>query len=350
MVINFLTTSFSGSVDTRTGGVIYDENFYRILKEVHPDVNFYGDDFFVSQYENSAGGGGHWAGNCDYLVTNSRLYTRMGLVNFRRLKQKYPRTKFIAIHHHSNYMDHTGAMRLIHRQLELKLLRSTSSLIVPNQYVIDQLASDFGITNTVYLPSSFEKRHYEVSELNSKRLLFVGTIERRKGVLYGLRAFKIIHDCLPEYKYHIAGSIRPSNGKYYSSLLKYVGENHLEDSVIFEGRVSQERLDWLYSHSDLFLFPSLLEGYGWVIAEAMARGLPVAAFDNSAMPYSVKDNVNGLLIENKNSALMGRRVCELLKDKGRMKMLQQGALETFAGTPDIDSLNRQTRDYIESWE
>ena len=287
--------------------------------------------------------------DCDYFIMNSRFYTRLVFTNFERLKKKYPHTNFLVIHHHSNYMEHSGLLRMIHKHYELKVLRAATTLIIPNQYIVDHLAADFGLTNAVYLPSAFDKKSYEVSTMNYNRILFCGSIEYRKGLTYGLQAFKVIHDVLPQYKFHLVGGIPPNFAKYYAGLQQYIRDNHLEDSVIFEGRVPQERLDWLYSHSDLFLFPSMLEGYGMVILEAMARGLPVAAFNNSAIPYTVKDNVNGLLIENKNAELMGKRVCELLHDKARMKQLQLGALDTFAQTTDINDLNHLTQEYIQSW-
>ena len=345
---------------------IKDNNFFTILRDIHPETKFFDDLYFTKKVVLRTGWRFYrkWGGllkfnslynesmaeifDCDYFIMNSRLYTRLVFTNFEQLKRKYPRTKLLVIHHHSNHMEHSGLLRMIHKHYELKILRAATTLIIPNQYIIDHLAADFGLTNAVYLPSAFNKKSYEVSTLNYNRLLFCGSVEYRKGLTYGLQAFKVIHDVLPQYKFHIVGSIPANFAKYYAGLLKYIRDNHLEHSVIFEGRVPQERLDWLYSHSDLFLFPSLLEGYGMVISEAMARGLPVAAFNNSAIPYTVKDNVNGLLIENKNAELMGQRVSELLQDKDRMSQLQRGALDSFAKTIDINDLNRLTEEYIRS--
>ncbi len=76
--------------------------------------------------------------------------------------------------------------------------------------------------------------------------------------------------------------------KYYKRLLSLVHLYGLEDVVTFVGRISDEELKSYYSRAYCFVFPSLLEGYGMVLIEAMSYGLPVIAFDNSAIPFTVK--------------------------------------------------------------
>ncbi|MCR5592154.1 MAG: glycosyltransferase family 4 protein [Saccharofermentans sp.] len=347
----------TAGLSDETGGAIYDSNFYELLKKEHPDVRLFDDNYFKNKYQ---GGSGLLSFNkyykdslselfdCDYLVINTRLYTRFVFSNIKNQKQLHPNTRIIAIHHHSNFMNHNGVLRLIHRHFESIILKESTELVIPNQYVIDHIKRDFNFDNIVHLPSSFEKTDYPISKLNNKRLLFVGSVEKRKGVIYGIKAFKSIVGKFPDYKYHIVGKYSKSD-RYFKKLVKYVNKNGLDNLVIFEGRVDSERLSWLYEKSDLFVFPSLLEGYGWVMIEAMGRGLPVVSFDNSAMPYTVKDNINGVLVKNKDSNEMAKRICELLPDRNRMVMLQKGALDTYSGVPSKVELNQMTLDYIKSW-
>lgn len=67
-----------------------------------------------------------------------------------------------------------------------------------------------------------------------------------------------------------------------------MSENGLEDVVSFSGRVSDEELRNYYSKAYCFVLPSLLEGYGMVLIEAMSYGLPVIAFNNSAIPFTLR--------------------------------------------------------------
>lgn len=353
MRINFLTIDISKA----SGGAIYDKNFYEILKRLYPNVSLFNDAFFVKKYKNGTNllsFNRYYKSSidelldCEYLVINSRLYTRMTLFSIRKKMKNHPRTKLLVIHHHSNYMNNQGFLRIIHRFFERRVLESATDVIIPNEYVANQVGKDFNIKNIVFLPSSFEKRKYPKSTLDSNMLLFVGNVESRKGIIYGIKAFKEINNRYPDLVYHIAGKY-DENDSYYKELIKYVTENDLNDKVIFEGRVSDERLEWLYANAKLFLFPSMLEGYGWVMIEAMGRGVPVVAFDNSAMPYTVKDGENGLLIKNKDVTEMAKRICETLSDSSYLHRLQEGALKTFEKVPSQEELNRLTEEYIKSW-
>lgn len=354
MKIHFLTTDLSMA----SGGAIYDKNFYEILKTIYPDTKLFNDKYFVEKYDD---GSDLLAFNkyyktsiaelmdCDYVIMNSRLYTRMMFFNIGRIKKKYPNTNFLVIHHHSNFMNNTGIRRVIHKFFEKRVLTSATELIIPNEYVVHQVKNDFSVDNIIFLPSSFEKKKYSISSLNSNIILFVGNVEYRKGIIYGIKAFKEIHDVYPNLEYHITGKYDKTD-KYYIKLKNYIEHNGLSRSVIFEGRVSNERLNWLYENARLFLFPSLLEGYGWVMIEAMGRGVPVVAFNNSAMPYTVKNGYNGLLITNKDYHEMAEQIIITLNDEIKMKSLQNGALNTYKNVPSQDTLNELTEEYIRAWE
>lgn len=353
MKINFLATDLS----VASGGAIYDKNLFEILKGIYANVFLYNDQYFINKYNRGSGlltfnryynKSIQDLFNCDYLIMNSRLYTRMMIFNIKKIAKRYPNTKLIIIHHHSNFMNHGGCLKKIHKYFESRVLKTGDELVIPNEYVIKQIKKDFNLNNIKYLPSSFEKKEYPISKLDSKIILFVGNIESRKGLIYGLKAFKRISIKLPYYKYYIVGKYKKSD-KYFQKLKRYVYKNHLENKVIFEGRISNERLEWLYANVELFLFPSLLEGYGWVMVEAMGRGIPVVAFDNSAMPYTIKEGINGLLIKNKDWKQMGERTYELLINRKKMKVLQKGALNTYSNVSDQEKLNKMIEEYVRSW-
>ena len=353
MKINFLTTYISDA----SGGAKYDRNFYEILKKVHPDTKLYNDKYCIDHYKK---GSGLLQFNiyyraciselldCDYLIINSRLYTRMMFFNIGSEMKKHPNTKLLVIHHHSNFMNNQGIRRKIHRFYEKRVLESATELIIPNEYIVEQVKRDFSVGEIKFLPSSIEKRNYTISKLDSNILLFVGNVEYRKGLLYGIKAFKGINQRFPDLEFHIAGKY-DEDDSYYQSLRQFISDNGLDRKVIIEGRVSNERLEWLYANARLFLFPSLLEGYGVVIVEAMGRGVPVVAFNNSAIPYTVKDGINGLLIDNKNYEEMAKRTSTLLSDRTGMLQLQKGALMTYEHAPSQEDLDCLTEDYIRSW-
>lgn len=354
MKINFLTTR----IVEETGGAKYDYNLFQILKNVYQDsVSLYDDKiiqerFFTKKsnllyFNNAYNSIFDEIMNCDVLFMNSRIYTRLVKCNLSYFRKKYPNTNVVIIHHHFNYMSHTGIIRQIHKYFEFKMIKFANQLIVPNIYVVDLIKKELDNPQIIFLESSFERKDYTISDQKTNTLLFVGNVQERKGLLYGLKAFLILHKALPKYKFNIVGKYN-KNDKYYNKLQKFIKDNNLNESVTFSGRVSDEELNEAYSNADVFLFPSLLEGYGWVMIEAMGRGLPVVAFDNSAMPYTVRDNKNGLLIENKNYIEMGNRLVSLLKDKELLHNLQLGALNTYNSVQSQELLNSKTREYLVS--
>lgn len=351
MKINYLTTKIS---DT-SGGAIYDRRFLTLLTQIFPNTRIIEDSNFFGLKIN----GNLWEANklyfrnykkifdCDYLVMNSRLYTRFLFLHFI-LKKSFPDTRVIMIHHHSNYMTHQGILYLIHRFFESKFLEIADEVIIPNKYVIDQVKNTVNIKKVIYLPTAFDKKEFKTSSLNNKRLLFVGNVEKRKGIDLALKSFALLNHKIPEYTFAIVGKYDEKNS-YFKKMIKFIKKKHLENNISFEGRVSEEQLDELYSQSDLFLFPSLHEGYGMVLIEAMGRGLPVVAFDNSAMPYTVECGVNGVLVRNRDWRILGDKIYDLLTDKKQLLKLQEGAIETYTKAETVDQLCKATCKYIQSW-
>jgi glycosyltransferase involved in cell wall biosynthesis len=131
---------------------------------------------------------------------------------------------------------------------------------------------------------------------NDIHLLFVGYITSRKGVDTLIRAFEILVKRMKQDNLvlHIAGDLT-RDPNFSQQIKDYSEEAGLAEKVIFHGRVGKRELEELYSSSDIFVFPSTWEGFGMVLAEAASYGMPIVATDAGAIPYLVKDGVNGLL-------------------------------------------------------
>lgn len=133
------------------------------------------------------------------------------------------------------------------------------------------------------------------------RLLFAGRLSRGKGVVDLLEAFERVRALRPATLI-LAG---PDYGLDVS--LERPG-------VVVAGALSRERLVAAYGHCDLFVLPSYHEGYGIVIAEAMAAGRPVIAYANSSQPELCRDGVNGTLVPTGDTARLAQAISALLDD------------------------------------
>lgn len=111
-------------------------------------------------------------------------------------------------------------------------------------------------------------------------ILCVSTIEPRKNLGSLLEAYRALKDQGTENKLVIVGK----KGWLYEGFFRRLRELGLEDEVIFPGFVPDEELPAVYSAADLFVFPSLYEGFGLPVLEAMACGAPVITSNTSSLP------------------------------------------------------------------
>lgn len=123
-------------------------------------------------------------------------------------------------------------------------------------------------------------------------LLFVGLIEPRKNIGLLIEAFAhVIQKTNTKTHLVIAGRW----GWESKSILDMVKQLNLEDKVHFPGYIAQEDLPALYSLAEIFVYPSLYEGFGLPVLEAMACGTPVITTNTSSMPEFVCDC--GILVQ-----------------------------------------------------
>jgi glycosyltransferase involved in cell wall biosynthesis len=115
-------------------------------------------------------------------------------------------------------------------------------------------------------------------------LFSISTIQPRKNYQVLIRAFKPLASAWP-HNLVIAGG----KGWLYEAVLAEVAKQGLEERVSFIGFVADADLPALYSDATLFLFPSLYEGFGLPLLEAMACGVPVLAANASSLPEVAGD-------------------------------------------------------------
>lgn len=152
-------------------------------------------------------------------------------------------------------------------------------------------------------------------------ILYVGTIEPRKNLDLLFRAYgQLSADLRTEVKLVVAGGL----GWRYEPLLSILREQGLENDVHFTGYVSDEHLPALYNLANIFVYPSLYEGFGLPVLEAMACGLPVVVSNRSSLPEVVGDA--GILIDPTNVKELARILESLLKDRGQRKKLAAASL------------------------
>jgi len=127
------------------------------------------------------------------------------------------------------------------------------------------------IPHGVHLPNLSETRQ------RTKTILFVGALQIRKNVARLVEAFESLpHD----WKLVLAGA--PS-GYGAEGIQTRIQASRARDRIVMAGYVSREELHRLYAEAAIFAFPSLDEGFGIPVLEAMAYGVPVLTSNGSAL-------------------------------------------------------------------
>ncbi len=142
-------------------------------------------------------------------------------------------------------------------------------------------------------------------------ILFVGVIQRRKNVARLVQAFEHVP---AGWRLALAGAAR---GFGAEEQLRAVQESPRRADVEILGHLSREQLDGLYARARIFAFPSLDEGFGIPVLEAMAHGVPVVTSNCSAMPEVAGDAallVDPLDVEDIGSALARLATDESLRE------------------------------------
>jgi glycosyltransferase involved in cell wall biosynthesis len=157
-------------------------------------------------------------------------------------------------------------------------------------------------------------------------VLYVGTLEPRKNLPALLRAFARIKDDVP-HNLALAGAKGWRSREFQDA----VEQANLGDRLRLLGFVDERDLPALYSAADLFAFPSLYEGFGLPVLEAMACGAPVVTSDVSSLPEVAGDAA--LLVDPANETALGEAIVRGLTDeRERTRLSAAGKLRAAAFT------------------
>ena len=132
---------------------------------------------------------------------------------------------------------------------------------------------------------------------------FVGMFRPEKGIEYFLDAAAILHRQRPAVRYLAVGGESPGSGRdWLAHMRRHAATRGVADVVHFTGLRTD--IPELMRTLDVLAVPSLCEGFGRVIVEANAVGVPVVAFDSAGIPEALEDGVTGMLVPLRDTTAM----------------------------------------------
>lgn len=192
-----------------------------------------------------------------------------------------------------------------------KVAANYAQKFCPGPFKIISIGIDLGR----FQPKALKMAKFRDQKIN---ILFVGRLDKRKGIEYLLKAFQRLAQDMNNIRLIIVG-----DGPERQKAKDFVKEEELKN-VVFAGAVSRRDLPSWYATADIFCSPATHgESFGVVLLEAMASGLPVVAFDNPGYRSIFPDFARGFLVPNKNISALTQALLILATNSGLRRELGQ---------------------------
>ncbi|HAU30906.1 MAG TPA: glycosyltransferase family 1 protein [Desulfotomaculum sp.] len=273
-----------------------------------------------------------------YLGTQSNHLKRLDIIHnptqgstFFRFKQKY----ILTVHDITVFIvpkEHPVYRILFGKLLFPRTLKTADKIITDSNSTKKDLINYFNIPEekikVIFLGVDEKFKPLDKEEINEVKqrynlnfpfILYVGTLEPRKNIPTLIKAFYKLKKKNIEHKLVITGK----KGWKYKKIFETIDKLNLQKNVTFTGYVSDEDLPALYNTADLFVYPSLYEGFGFPPLEAMACGTPVITSNTSSLPEVVGDA--GIMVNPYDVDGLADAMHEVLTNDGlREDMIKKG--------------------------
>jgi len=216
--------------------------------------------------------------------------------------------------------------KLIEKMLLPWTVKKSTAIIVPSKSTKNDILRRFGqyLVQKINLILSAMGNEFINQKLKREKFIFsVSTLEPRKNFITLLRAYQILPKNLTnQYRLKIAGNLGWNNHEFEEELKKA----NLCHQVDLLGRVEDKKLIELYNQTALFVYPSLFEGFGLPVLEAMSCGAPVITSANSSLPEA--GGGGALYLKNpRDKEELARKMTKILADDNLRKELSDASLK-----------------------
>ena len=207
-------------------------------------------------------------------------------------------------------------------------LNSKSIIITTSNYSKIGLQPIFK-KNKIY-PVYQSSENFSIQQTNEngkKYILHVGTFEKRKDLLTLIKAFKKIKEELKvDYKLVLAGSTYINgDNEVLLKIEKYIMEHNLFDSILMPGYINKNKALYFYNNSLMYVFPSIDEGFGIPLIEALKLKVPVICSDIPIFREIADDSV--IYFKKNNEEDLFQKMKQLVQSEGLSSKLVSKGIE-----------------------
>jgi len=149
-------------------------------------------------------------------------------------------------------------------------------------------------------------------------VLWVGALSLRKGFMYALEAFEKLQ--YPNKEFIVIGSVS-------EEIKKLLASKRIDSSVHFKGTVPNTELINYYNSADVFILPSIEDGFGIVLSEALASGCPIIATPNTGSVDLIKNGQEGFIVPIRNADAIVESFQKFIDTPGMRNEMSELALK-----------------------
>lgn len=341
-----------GSLDTLSGGYLYDRKLVEYLRSQGDDVEIISlpwrnyaahlmDNFWCRQQAVRLQ-------RFDVLIQDELNHP--SLIGANRRKHPYP---IISLVHHLRCSELRPKWQNdFYKIIEKKYLQSVDGFIFNSQTtkgVVNSLIGNSKLDVVAYPPTdrfgdaiSEDTIKIRASQ-NPLRILFLGNVMERKGLHTLLKALFSLHNS--SFILDIVGSLNVEPN-YAKQMQEFVMVNGLSSMVNFHGSLDNEPLKQKLKQAHILIVPSSYEGFGIVYLEGMCFGLPAIGTTAGAAGEVIEHEKTGYLIEPNDSEKLAKIISTVTTDRELLTKLSLNARNRYLSQPKWEETARKIREFL----
>ncbi|HPI09967.1 MAG TPA: glycosyltransferase family 4 protein [Catalimonadaceae bacterium] len=215
--------------------------------------------------------------------------------------------------------DSTGFVKKLIIRLKFSLMDSLGKNFARFVVLTNGNKLEWSLPNVEVIPNPLTFYPDSTSSLENKKVLAIGRHSFQKGFDHLLQAWKIVSNRHPDWILDLYGKEDPAIG-----LRKLCKDLQLDGTVQFHDPV--KNIEEQYLASSIYALSSRFEGFGMVLTEAMACGVPCVSYDCPCGPSDIiTSGEDGILVENGDITQLAEKICFLIENEAERKRMGSNA-------------------------
>ena len=171
-----------------------------------------------------------------------------------------------------------------------------------------------------------EPLYVTMSKDKGRKLLYIGRFEERRNIVFILDILKLVKQKHENVTLYMVGT---GEAEYMSKVWRYAKDIGVDDIIVWQERIEQKYLSYIYTMSDFFLLPTEYEIFGMVLLEAMYYRNIVITTSNGGSSTLITNGKNGIIDDSKNPDSWANKIYDYINNQRKMTIMKDDASNTI---------------------